>query len=239
MDKQNTEIIENNKINHDEINLQSLIAHSQILSQKKPILRQYDITEKDLKLFEDSEYLSIDAEGIGLNLHRDRLCLLQICNNEHIIFIHFPKPIYNSPNLVSLLKNPMVKLFHYARFDMLAIYKYLNVLCKNVICTRLLSKVARTFSDKHGLKNLLEELLNVKMNKGEQLSYWGADQLTDAQKEYAKKDVVYLKPLMEKIKWMIQRENRWPVAEAMCETLPACVLAEAYHFDPATLINYC
>jgi 6-pyruvoyl-tetrahydropterin synthase len=84
----------------------------------------------------------------------------------------------------------------------------------------------------------IEELLNVKMNKGEQLSYWGADELTDSQKEYAKKDVVYLKPLMEKIKWMVQRENRWPVAEHMCATLPACVLAEAYHFDPANLINY-
>jgi ribonuclease D len=220
------------------ISIEKLLENSHILSQKKPILREYDINQKDLKLFEDSQYLSIDAEGIGLNLHRDRLCLLQICNNENIIFIHFPKPIYNCPNLVSLLNNPMMKLFHYARFDMLAIYKYLNVLCKNVICTRLLSKVARTFSDKHGLKNLLEELLHIKMNKGEQLSYWGADELSDSQKEYAKKDVVYLKPLMEKIKWMLLRENRWIVAESMCQTLPSCVLAEAYYFDPANLINY-
>ena len=220
------------------VDINQLIADAQELSKAKPILRKYDITEKDLELFKDSPYLSIDAEGIGLNLHRDRLCLLQICNDKNIIFIHYPEPTYESPNLVKLLNLPMMKLFHYARFDMLAIYKYLNVLCQNVVCTRLLSKIARTFSEKHGLKNLLEELLNVKMNKGEQLSYWGADELTDSQKEYAKKDVVYLKPLMEKIKWMVQRENRWPVAEYMCATLPACVLAEAYHFDPAALINY-
>jgi ribonuclease D len=220
------------------ININELIKNSQQLSQAKPILRKYDITEKDLEMFENSEYLSIDAEGIGLNLHRDRLCLLQICDANNIIFIHYPEPQYNSPNLCKLLNLPMAKLFHYARFDMLAIYKYLNVLCQNVICTRLLSKIARTFSEKHGLKNLLEELLAVKMNKGEQLSYWGADELSDSQKEYAKKDVVYLKPLMEKIKWMLVRENRWSVGEAMCTTLPACILAEAHHFDPASLINY-
>ena len=220
------------------MDINKLIDDAQKLSQSKPILRKYDITEKDLELFKNSQYLSIDAEGIGLNLHRDRLCLLQICNDTNIILIHFPEPRYKSPNLCKLLEMPMVKLFHYARFDMLAIYKYLNVLCENVLCTRMLSKIARTFSDKHGLKNLLEELLGVKMNKGEQLSYWGNDELTDSQKEYAKKDVVYLKPLMEKIKWMIMREKRWEVAEAMCKTLPACVLAEAYHFDPGKLIDY-
>ncbi len=219
-------------------NIDLFLQNAQKLSQKKIIFRQYDIYEKDFELFKNSSYLSIDAEGIGLNLHRDRLCLLQICNEEEIIFIHFPERKYDSPWLCQLLQQPMMKIFHYARFDVLAIYKYLNVLCQNIICTRLLSKIARTFSDKHGLKNLLEELLQVKMNKGEQLSYWGADELTDSQREYAKKDVVYLKPLMEKLKWMLQRENRWNVAEAMCTTLPACVLAEAHHFDPGNLINY-
>jgi ribonuclease D len=223
--------------NHQQ-NIEKLLSESNQLNQSKIIFRTYDITLKDLEIFESGSFLSIDGEGIGLNLHRDRLCLLQISNEKAVILIHFPEPKYNSPNLKKLLQGPTEKLFHYARFDMLAIYKYLNVLCQNVICTRLLSKVARTFSEKHGLKNLLDELLNIKMNKGEQLSYWGSNELTDSQKEYAKKDVIYLKPLMEKIKWMLLREQRWEVAYAMCQTLPACVLAEANHFDPVNLINY-
>ena len=145
---------------------------------------------------------------------------------------------YDSPWLSKLLQQPMLKIFHYARYDMLSIYKYLNVLCHNVICTRLLSKVMRTTSERHGLKNLLEELLKVKMNKGEQLSYWGADELTDSQKEYAKKDIIYLKPLMETLILNLKRENRWHVADIMCTALPACIVADANHFDPASLINY-
>jgi ribonuclease D len=108
--------------------IESLLNKAQKLSQKKIIFRKYDIYEKDFELFASSPYLSIDSEGMGLNIHRDRLCLLQICNDEDIIFIHFPEPKYDSPWLCKLLEQPMLKIFHYARYDMLSIYKYLNVI---------------------------------------------------------------------------------------------------------------
>ena len=208
------------------------------LHNVKTIVRQYDITEEDYLMFCQSSYLSIDTETTGLNLSRDRLCLIQICNDKNVIFVHYPQPRYSSPQLVRLLGEKMEKIFHFARFDLLAIYKYLGVLCENVTCTKVLSKITRTFSDRHGLKHLLEELLKIKINKAQQLSYWGSEKLNDSQKHYAKADVIYLKPLRDVLEKHAVREERWDLAVKMFQVLPTVILFDQASFDITTLINY-
>jgi ribonuclease D len=204
----------------------------------KTIVRQYDITEEDYLMFCNASYLSIDTETTGLNLSRDRLCLVQICDDKNVIFIHYPQSQYNSPNLVKLLQQKMEKIFHFSRFDLLALYKYLGVLCQNICCTRVLSKITRTYSDRHGLKHLLEEILQIKINKTQQLSYWGIEKLSDSQKHYAKADVIYLKALRDELASHAMREERWDLALKMFETLPTVVMFDNASFDVMSIINY-
>jgi ribonuclease D len=202
----------------------------------KTIVHKFDLP-KDFK----ATTLSIDTETMGLNLNRDRLCCVQLLVDEQEVHIvHFPKPIYNkSPNLISLLKDKKIfKLFHFARFDMLAIYKYLGVLVRNVACTRILSKITRTFSDRHSLKELCREKLKVDISKNEQSSDWGRNDLTQGQIDYAAKDVIYLPGIFKALKETTERENRFHVAQAIFDALPSIIIAEANFFDPIALIEH-
>jgi ribonuclease D len=168
--------------------------------------------------------VAVDTETMGLVTQRDRLCLLQISDgrgDEHLV--RFAKgSAYDAPNLKAVLADPeRLKLYHYARFDLAAIKHYLGVEAGPVFCTKIASKMTRTYTDRHGLKNLVSEMLGEELSKVQQSSDWGAPTLTDAQKEYAASDVRYLHRLREVLIPRLEREGRLAMAEACFAFLPA------------------
>lgn len=182
------------------------------------IVYQNDIPE-DFILEGD---IAIDTETMGLNLDRDRLCVLQMSNgNGDAYLINFIEKNYEAPNLKKLLldKN-REKIFHYARFDLAAIKKYLEIDLENVFCTKVASKLVRTYTDFHGLKELCRELLSIQISKQQQSSYWGSKGLTDEQKEYAAKDVLYLHQIRSILQEMLIAENRLDIAKQIFKFLP-------------------
>ncbi len=156
-----------------------------------------------------SDKIAIDCEFTGLNIERDRLCLLQISsgqNDAHII--QLDKDNYNAPNLKNILNDEKIgKLFHFARADLLFIKKYLGLDIKNVNCTKIMSKIARSYSDRHGLKDLIKEFIGIDVSKQLQTSDFGGD-LTDKQLKYCAQDVVYLHKIYQALKKILEREKR-------------------------------
>ena len=156
-----------------------------------------------------SDKIAIDCEFTGLNIQRDRLCLVQIStgqNDAHII--QLDKDNYNAPNLTNILNNDAInKLFHFARADLLFIKKYLGVDVKNINCTKIMSKIARSYSDKHGLKDLIKEFIGIDVSKQLQTSDFGGE-LTDKQLKYCAQDVVYLHKIYNHLKKILEREKR-------------------------------
>ncbi len=156
-----------------------------------------------------SDKIAVDCEFTGLNIERDRLCLLQISsgqNDAHII--QLDKDNYNAPNLKSILSDEKInKLFHYARADLLFIKKFLGVEIKNVNCTKIMSKLARSYTDKHGLKDLIKEFIGIDVSKQLQSSDFGGE-LSDKQLKYCAQDVVYLHKIYEALRIILDRENR-------------------------------
>jgi len=177
--------------------------------------KNFTLYKNDLpKSLKFSDTVAIDTETMGLDLKRDRLCLVQICNGDdhaHLIKVIEGKEY---PNLIKLLKNDKIKkIFHFARFDLAAIQKYLNVNCENIYCTKIASKLTRTYTDKHGLKDLCKELLNVEISKQKQSSDWGNKDLSEDQLKYAASDVLYLHQLKTKLDIFLKRENRELLAD--------------------------
>jgi ribonuclease D len=166
--------------------------------------------------------VAIDTEAMGLNPHRDRLCLVQLSAGDGVCHLVQLLPgAYEAPNLKALLTDPAVtKLFHFARFDIAAIRQYLGVLTQPVYCTKIASRLARTFTDRHGLKDLVKELLGVDLSKQQQSSDWGADELTDEQLRYAASDVLHLHQLRQRLDAMLAREGRLHLAEECFRFLP-------------------
>lgn len=166
--------------------------------------------------------VAIDTETMGLNPHRDRLCLIQLSagdGNAHLIQIT-PEQA-GAPNLCALLTDPQVlKLFHFGRFDIAVLLHRFGVMTAPVYCTKIASKLVRTYTDRHGLKNLLAELLGVDISKQQQSSDWGASLLSVAQQEYAASDVLYLHRLKEELDQRLRRENRSEMAAACFDFLP-------------------
>ena len=167
--------------------------------------------------------VAVDTETLGLNPIRDRLCLVQLSAGDgsaHLV--QFKRDQYEAPNLKRLLTDPNVlKLYHFARFDLATIRRYLGVIAGPVYCTRTASKLARTYTDKHGLKDLVKELLDVDLSKQQQSSDWGAETLTEQQLAYAANDVAYLHRLKDALDRMLKREGRMELAEACFAFLPA------------------
>ena len=159
--------------------------------------------------------VAIDSETMGLKPHRDRLCLIQLSSgdgNAHLV--KFEQQNYNAPNLVKLLENPdITKIFHYARFDVAVINKYLQAQIDSIYCTKIASKLVRTYTDKHGLKDLCKELLLLDLSKQQQSSDWGAKDLTEEQKIYAASDVLYLHKIKEILDQRLLREGRNELAD--------------------------
>ncbi len=169
------------------------------------------------------QIVAIDCETMGLNPSRDRLCVVQLSSgdgNTHIIQIE--KGQIKAPNLVNLLSNDKIlKLFHFGRFDIAILFSTFGVITSPVYCTKIASKIARTYTDRHGLKNLLSEILDVDISKQHQSSDWGAKHLSKAQIEYAATDVLYLHALREKLNEMLTRENRSELANECFKFLPS------------------
>lgn len=170
--------------------------------------------------FRDS--VAIDTETMGLNPHRDRLCVVQLSDgdgNAHLV--RLPKGQYDAPNLERLFADPeIIKIFHYGRFDIAVIKHYLGVETAPVYCTKIASKLVRTYTDQHGLRAICKELLGVDISKGQQSSDWGNDNLSDAQCKYAASDVLHLHALKARLDDMLAREGRMELAQACFDFLP-------------------
>jgi len=166
--------------------------------------------------------VAIDCETMGLHPHRDRLCVVQLSDgdgNAHLVQV--AKGQSDAPNLTRLLEDPdTLKLFHFGRFDIAVMYNAFGALTAPVYCTKIASKLIRTYTDRHGLKNLLQELLNIDISKQQQSSDWGAAELTEAQKAYAASDVLYLHRIKDRLDEMLAREGRTDIAQACFEFLP-------------------
>jgi ribonuclease D len=167
--------------------------------------------------------VAIDTETLGLNPQRDRLCLAQLSSGDGVCHaVQFAAGQYGAPNLRKVLADPRItKLFHFARFDVAMFRQYLQVDCKPIYCTKIASKLVRTYTDKHGLKDLVRELLGVELSKEQQSSDWGAATLTEKQLAYAANDVAYLHQLKTVLDAMLAREGRTELAQACFDFLPA------------------
>lgn len=166
--------------------------------------------------------VAIDTETLGLIPRRDKLCLVQLSagdGNAHLV--QLDRTTYDAPNLKALLVNPAVtKIFHFARFDVAALKQYFGVDTAPLYCTKIASKLTRTYTDRHGLKDLIKELLGIDLNKQQQSSDWGAHVLSDAQKQYAAQDVIYLHELRSRLDQMLEREGRAELARACFDFVP-------------------
>jgi ribonuclease D len=172
--------------------------------------------------------VAVDTEAMGLNPHRDRLCVVQLSGGDgdaHLV--QLAPGAYDAPRLKALMADPTVtKLFHFARFDLGMIYHYLGVMAGPVYCTKIASRLARTFTDKHGLRDLCKDVLNVDISKQQQSSDWGAPTLTEEQLRYAASDVLHLHALCAKLDTMLAREGRIELARATFNFLPTRVLLD-------------
>ena len=166
--------------------------------------------------------VAIDTETMGLVPGRDRLCLVQLSSGDGSChMVQFQKGRYDAPNLTRMLADPNVtKLFHFGRFDIAVLYAYLGVLARPVYCTKIASRLTRTFTDRHGLKDICRDLLGVELNKQQQSSDWGSPDLTPEQMRYAASDVLYLHALKAKFDVLLERESRLGLATACFEFLP-------------------
>lgn len=171
----------------------------------------------------DDGPLAVDTETMGLITARDRLCLVQISDgngDEHLVRFG-PSSRYDAPNLKAVLGDPQrLKLFHFARFDLAALEYYLGVMSTPCYCTKIASKLVRTYTDRHGLKNLVDELLGENISKAQQSSDWGGPDISDAQKDYAASDVRYLHRMREELDRRLKREGRTELAQACFDFLP-------------------
>ena len=178
----------------------------------------------DLSRYTDS--VAIDTETMGLHPHRDRLCVVQLSNGDGSAdVVQIPKDHgkgpADAPNLKALLGNPKItKIFHFARFDLAALYNAFGVMAQPAYCTKIASRLCRTYTDRHGLKDLVRELLNVDLSKQQQSSDWGAQTLSEAQLAYAASDVLHLHGLRERLDIMLAREDRLARAQACFDFLP-------------------
>lgn len=166
--------------------------------------------------------VAIDCETMGLNPHRDRLCVIQMSGGDgEAHMVQVARGQTEAPNLCAMLEDPdVLKLFHFGRFDIAAMLNAFGVLTAPVYCTKIASKLIRTYTDRHGLKNLLQELLDVDVSKQQQSSDWGAETLTEAQLDYAASDVLYLHRLRDELNVRLEREGRMEMARTCFDFLP-------------------
>ncbi|MDB5715606.1 MAG: ribonuclease [Sphingomonadales bacterium] len=185
--------------------------------------------------------VAVDTETMGLHPARDRLCLVQISDggpDEHLVRFG-PGSDFAAPNLRAVLTDPArVKLYHFARFDLASIHAYMGIVAAPVFCTKIASRLTRTYTDRHGLKELVREMLSTEISKAQQSSDWGAPQLTDAQREYAASDVRYLHRLRDQFEVRLAREGRTALAQACFDFLPARAMIDLAGWDEVDIFAH-
>ncbi len=184
--------------------------------------------------------VAIDTETMGLDARRDRLCLVQLSGDgEDVHVVQFARGAYDAPRLTALLTDPGVtKIFHFARFDLAMLRRHLGIAVAPVYCTKIAAKLARTFTDRHGLKDLCRELLGVELSKQQQTSDWGADALTPEQLDYAASDVRYLHRLHERLDDLLGREGRRELAAACFAFLPQRAALDLLGWDDPDIFGH-
>ncbi len=200
-------------------------------------IHHHEFDLPDRLTFGDS--IAIDSETMGLEVKRDRLCLLQLSAGDGECHLVQFKQNFAAPNLKKLLTDPAItKIFHFGRFDLAVIAHYLGVTCAPVYCTKIASKLARSYTDRHGLKDLCKELLGIDLSKQQQSSDWGADELTEDQLRYAASDVLYLHRLRERLDAMLAREGRHELAEACFSFLPRRAMLDLAGWDDVDIFAH-
>ena len=192
-----------------------------------------DLTEELFHKYKSSKYLAIDTEAMGLHHGRDRLCLIQICNESNLIScIKIKIGCRKALRIQNLLEDKKImKIFHYARFDVAALKCNLTIATQNIFCTKIASKLARTYTNKHGLKDLINELLGIELDKSSQSSDWGSEEnLSQDQINYAANDVKYLIKAMEKLTLILKREKRYEIAKKCFKVIPIYSELDIQHF---------
>ncbi len=184
--------------------------------------------------------VAIDTETLGLNPFRDRLCLAQLSSGDNTCHaVQFAPGEYAAPNLKRLLTDPKtLKLFHYARFDVAMFRRHLGVVCAPIYCTKIASKLVRTYTDKHGLKDLVKETLNVDLSKEQQSSDWGAPELSEKQLAYAANDVAFLHRVKIVLDGMLAREGRTALAQAAFDFLPTRAELDLAGWDDVDIFSH-
>ncbi|WP_330202727.1 ribonuclease D [Cyanobacterium sp. DS4] len=202
-------------------------------------LNQFQVCEGDLspeifRQYSESDCLAMDTETMGLIPQRDRLCLVQVCDRSGLVTaIRIAKGQTEAPLLQKLLENPdITKIFHYARFDVAQFKNTFGVETKSIFCTKIASKIARTYTQSHGLKSLVQELEGVELDKKAQSSDWGnVNSLTPEQLSYAANDVRYLIPVKDKLITMLQREDRWSLTQRCFEAISLFVDLDLMYYN--------
>ena len=192
-----------------------------------------DLTEKLFNSYKSSKYLAVDTEAMGLYHGRDRLCLVQICNESNLTScIKIGIESRKAERIQDLLEDiKIMKIFHYARFDVAALKCNLNIDTQNIFCTKIASKLARTYTNKHGLKDLINELLGIELDKSSQSSDWGSkENLSEDQINYAANDVRYLIKAMKKLVLILKREKRYEIAQKCFNVIPVHSELDIQHF---------
>ena len=201
-------------------------------------LTDFQVCDRDLpdaicREYQKAEAIAVDTETMGLIYQRDRLCLVQLCDPQgRVTVVRIEKRQTEAPNLKRLLEDPKVlKVFHFARFDLAMLRENLDIKVTPIFCTKIASKLARTYSSRHGLKELVLELEQVELDKGAQSSDWGnATNLSNEQLRYAANDVRYLLSVRQKLISILQREDRWEVAQECFKALPVMVELDLLHY---------
>jgi len=194
----------------------------------------HDLSPEALDHYLQSDYLAVDTETMGLIPRRDRLCLVQLCDSlGHVSLVRIEQGSKQAEYLQSLMEAPqLTKIFHYARFDVAMLQYHLGISTAPIFCTKIASKLARTYSPKHGLKDVVAELVGKELDKSAQSSDWGAvDQLSDEQLRYASNDVRYLIPVAQKLQTMLKREGRWEIAQKCFMHLATVVQLDLLGYD--------
>ena len=194
--------------------------------QTQPKIFQNDLDAEYLHRYLKSRYLSVDTETMGLNVLRDRVCVVQMCNEEGVVAVVQIKN-RRAPHLKELLESPAVeKIFHFARYDLASLRHWLGIWVQPVFCTKIASRLVRTYSGYHGLKDLVRELRGIEMDKQQQSSYWGVDTLSSQQIQYVRSDVIHLVALKEALEAMLEREGRLEIARTCMNFLPTRVILD-------------
>ncbi|NET47832.1 MAG: ribonuclease D [Merismopedia sp. SIO2A8] len=195
---------------------------------------EQDLSEAALNQYLEADAIAVDTETMGLIPQRDRLCLVQLCDPDgHVSAIRIGVGQTEAPHLKQLLESPTsTKIFHFARFDLATLQHHLGIVTHPIFCTKLTSKLARTYTPRHGLKDLVNELEGVELDKSAQSSDWGnVASLSTEQLAYAANDVKYLIPARQKLIQMLQREGRWELAQECLNCLPTFVTLDLMHYS--------